>query len=73
MAKKTNKTKNKTTAQTRQNSGSKMYFRYLSTKVEVAQENCCLGAGDEQNDENQEEESKHIVHLMRPKAQTPPY
>lgn len=40
----------------------------LSTKVEVAQQNCCLRAGDEQNDENQEQESKHVVHLMRPNA-----
>lgn len=44
-------------------------FTYLCTQVEVAQQNCGLGAGDEQNNEDQEQESKHVVHLMRPKAQ----
>ena len=38
--------------------------------MEVAEKNCGLGAGDEQNNENQEQEPKHVVHLMRPKTQT---
>lgn len=34
--------------------------------MEVAEEDGGLRAGDEQDDEDQEEEAKHIVHLMRP-------
>lgn len=41
---------------------------YLSAEVEVAEQNRGLGAGDEKNDENQEEEPKHVVHLMRPET-----
>lgn len=43
--------------------------KYLCTQVEVAEQNCCLGAGDDQNNENQKEESKHVVHLVRPAKQ----
>lgn len=56
------------TRQLKSEPGGHTKFRYLSTKVEVAQQNCCLRAGDEQNDENQEQESKHVVHLMRPET-----
>ncbi len=36
--------------------------------MEVAEQNRSLRAGDEQNNENQEEEAKHVVHLMRPET-----
>lgn len=58
----------------RNNQGGQLHFgicmgrtrKYLCTQVEVAEQNCCLGAGDDQNNENQKEESKHVVHLVRP-------
>lgn len=34
-------------------------------EVEIAEENGCLGAGDNQNQGNQENESKHVVNLGR--------
>lgn len=43
---------------------------YLSAEVEVAEQNGGLRAGDEKNDENQKQEPKHVVHLMRPKTDT---
>ena len=39
---------------------------YLSAQVEVAQQDGCLRARDDQNDEHQEEESIHVVDLGRP-------
>jgi hypothetical protein len=39
---------------------------YFRTKVEIAEENGGLRAGDYQNDENQKQESKHVVHLIGP-------
>lgn len=41
-------------------------MKYLCTQVEVAEQNCCLRAGNDQNNENQKEEAKHVVHLVRP-------
>lgn len=43
---------------------------YLSTEVEVAEEDGGLGAGDDEDDEDQEEESKHVIHLMGPASHT---
>lgn len=40
----------------------------LSTQVEVAEENGGLRAGDDQDDKDQEEKAKHVVHLVRPDA-----
>lgn len=34
--------------------------------MEVAEQNSGLRAGNEQDDEDQEEEAKHVIHLMRP-------
>lgn len=34
--------------------------------MEVAEQNCGLRAGDEQDNENQEQKSEHVIHLMRP-------
>ena len=34
--------------------------------MEVAKKDGSLWAGDDEDDEHQEEESKHVVHLMRP-------
>lgn len=34
--------------------------------MEIAQQNGCLRAGNYQYEKHQEEESKHIVHLIRP-------
>lgn len=36
--------------------------------MEVAEQNSCLRAGNEQDYEDQEEEAKHVIHLMRPNA-----
>lgn len=36
--------------------------------MKIAKQNSGLRAGDDQNDEDQEEESKHVIHLMRPYA-----
>lgn len=41
-------------------------MKYLCTQVEVAEQNCCLRAGDDQNNENQKEEAEHVVHLVGP-------
>ena len=41
---------------------------YLRTQVEVAEENCGLGAGDDQDDEHEEEEAVHVVDLAAPDA-----
>lgn len=38
----------------------------LRTKVEIAQENSGLTAGDDQDDEHQEQEAKHVVGLVGP-------
>lgn len=59
------------------NQGGQLHFgicvgrtmKYLCTQVEVAEQNCCFGAGDDQNNENQKQESKHVVHLVRPAIQ----
>lgn len=56
----------------RNNQGEQLHFttcmgrtiQYLRTKVEVAEQNCCLRAGDDQDNENQKQESKHVVHLV---------
>lgn len=37
--------------------------------MEVAEQNCCLRAGDDQNNENQKQEAEHVVHLVRPATQ----
>lgn len=34
--------------------------------MEVAEQNSCLRAGNDQDDEDQEKEAKHVIHLMRP-------
>ena len=34
--------------------------------MEVAEKNCCLRAGDDQNNEDEEQESIHIVDMRRP-------
>lgn len=39
---------------------------YLSTQVEVAEQDGGLGAGDDQDNEDEEEEAKHVVHLVGP-------
>ena len=39
---------------------------YLSAKMEIAEKNRCLRARDNQDDENQKEESVHIVYLRGP-------
>lgn len=39
---------------------------YLSTQMEVTEQDGRLRAGDDQDDEDQEQEAKHIVHLMGP-------
>lgn len=39
---------------------------YLSTQVEVAEQDCGLGASDEKNNKNQKQEPEHVVHLMWP-------
>lgn len=44
-------------------------MKYLCTQVEVAKQNCCFRAGDDQNNENQKQKSKHVVHLVRPAIQ----
>ena len=36
--------------------------------MEVAEEDCGLGAGDDQNDEDEEEEAVHVVDLAAPDA-----
>ena len=36
--------------------------------MEVAKENCGLGAGDDQDDEHEEEEAVHVVDLAAPDA-----
>jgi len=38
----------------------------LSTKVEVAEEDGCLGAGDDKDDEDKKQKSKHVIQLMWP-------
>jgi hypothetical protein len=40
---------------------------YLRAQVKVAEENRSFGASDHQDDEYQEQETKHVVHLTRPK------
>lgn len=40
----------------------------LSTKVEIAEQDGGLRASDQKNDKYQEQEAKHVVHLMRPNA-----
>jgi len=37
--------------------------------MEVAQQNGCLRARDDEDDEDQEQKSEHVVHLMRPVRQ----
>lgn len=44
--------------------------KYLSTEVEVAEEDGGLGASDDEDDEDQEEEPKHVIHLMGPASHT---
>lgn len=44
-------------------------MKYLCAQVEVAEQNCCLRAGNDQNNENQKQESKHVVHLVGPAIQ----
>lgn len=39
---------------------------YLSTQVEVTEQDGGLRAGDYQDNEDEEEEAKHVVHLVRP-------
>lgn len=39
---------------------------YLSTQVEVAEQDGGLRAGDNQDNEDEEEEAKHVVHLVGP-------
>lgn len=34
--------------------------------MEIAEQNSCLRAGNNQDDEDQEKEAKHVIHLMRP-------
>ena len=38
----------------------------LRTKMEIAEQYCRLGASDHQNEEHEEQESKHVVHLAGP-------
>lgn len=38
----------------------------LGTQMEVAQQNGRLGARDDENQKNDEEKAKHVVHLARP-------
>lgn len=40
----------------------------LCTKVEIAEQDSGLRAGDQENNKYQEQKSKHVVHLMRPNA-----
>ena len=43
-------------------------FIHLCTQVEIAEENCGLGAGDDQDDKDEEEEAVHVVDLTAPDA-----
>jgi hypothetical protein len=38
----------------------------LGAQMEVAQQNCRLRTRDDQNDKDQKEKAKHVVHLIRP-------
>ena len=38
----------------------------LSTEMKVAEKDSRLRAGHNENDEDQEEETEHVIHLMRP-------
>jgi len=40
----------------------------LCTQVEIAEEDCGLGAGDDQDDKDEEEEAVHVVDLTAPDA-----
>jgi hypothetical protein len=40
----------------------------LCTQMEIAKKDRRFRAGDNQNDEDKEEKSKHVVHLVRPDA-----
>jgi len=44
----------------------KFILFHLSAKVEIAEKNGGLGAGDDQNDEDEKEESVHVVNLTAP-------
>lgn len=40
--------------------------RYLCTQLEINHDDADLGAGDHQNDEDQEEEAKQVIELVLP-------
>ena len=42
------------------------YQPYLGTQVEIAQQYGGLGTCQNEDDENQEEEAEHVVHLVGP-------
>ena len=42
------------------------FISYLCTEMEVAEQNGRFRAGDDENDEDQEEESVHVVDLRWP-------
>ena len=46
--------------------GNEELEHYLSTQVKVAEEDGGFRAGHNQNDEDEKEESKHVVQLVRP-------
>lgn len=50
--------------------GSRKYIHflglYLSTQMEITQQNCSFWTGNQENYKDQEKEAKHEVHLMRP-------
>lgn len=44
----------------------KISYIYLSTKMEITEQNCRLRTRDNKYKKNQEEKSEHVIHLTRP-------
>ena len=47
-------------------SSSSHLLTYLGTQMKVAEQDSCFRTSDDQNDEDQKEESKHVIHLIGP-------
>lgn len=49
----------------------KISYIYLSTKMEITEQNCRLRTRDDKYKKNQEEKSEHVIHLARPSKNDP--
>ena len=47
-----------------------IFLTHLCTEMEIAEEDGRFGASDDQDDEDQKEESVHVVNLCRPGSKT---